>query len=115
MARATQSKAKKAGDKRNGAGAAEEIGPPERDYLSSEEVAAEIASRCDLVKVGCELLRGGAESKGASVKLRMWESVMKWLYGAMPAANDARDNRSEMSAGWDWRLPKAKEEEGVQA
>ena len=114
MAQARTSRAKKTSEGRD-CRSAGEIGPPERDYLSAEEVAAEIASRCDLVKVGCELLRGGAESKGASVKLRMWESVMKWLYGAIPAVNDARETRPETSMAWGWQSTKPKEEEGVRA
>lgn len=102
MARQTQVKAKKAGETRNTTRAAEEIGPPEREYESAEDVAAEIAAQCDLVAVGVDLLKKGGEAKGASVKLRMWESVMRWLYGGEQVV----DAETESEGGWNWESAK---------
>lgn len=77
----------------------------ERNLGSAEEVAAEIAKRCDLVKVGCELLERGGEAKGASVKLRMWESIMQRLYGKLPES-DGGTPAKNVNIVWSWDAQK---------
>jgi hypothetical protein len=77
----------------------------EHNLGTAEEVAAEIAKRCDLVKVGCELLERGGEAKGASVKLRMWESIMQRLYGKLPES-DAGAAAKNVNIVWSWDAEK---------
>ena len=81
----------------------------ERNFGTAEEVAAEIANQCDLVKVGCELLEKGGEAKGASVKLRMWESIMQRLYGKLPES-DGGTAAKNVNIVWSWDAEKRRPE-----
>lgn len=97
MARARAERVRK-DDERAKDSSAMEIGPPDREYETAEDVAAGIAAECDLVAVGVDLLKKGGEAKGASVKLRMWESVMRWLYGGEQVV----DAEPESETAWSW-------------
>ena len=77
----------------------------EHNLGTAEEVAAEIAKKSDLVKVACDLLGDGGEAKGASVKLRMWESIMQRLYGKLPES-DGGTAAKNVNIVWSWDADK---------
>jgi len=60
-----------------------EPGQTPRHFDTAKDLAAAIAGQCDLVAVATALLGGGdgKEPKGASVKARMWETLVEYLYG----------------------------------
>lgn len=111
MARAKTSKAKKTGEEQDIRGESGLVGPPAREYETAEDVAAGIAAQCDLVAVGVDLLKKGGEAKGASVKLRMWESVMRWLYGGEQVV----DAEPESETAWSWGSAKREPAPGSDA
>jgi len=61
------------------------LAAPTADFANGRQLAKAIAQKCDLVAVGSKLLRDG-EAKGASVRARMFETTVEYLYGK-PAAN----------------------------
>jgi hypothetical protein len=58
---------------------------PTPDFANGRQLAKAIAEKCDLVTVGSELLTEG-EAKGASVRARMFETTVEYLYGKPAAA-----------------------------
>jgi hypothetical protein len=63
------------------------LAAPTADFANGQQLAKAIAQKCDLVAVGSKLLRDG-EAKGASVRARMFETTVEYLYGK-PAASPA--------------------------
>ena len=61
------------------------LAAPTADFANGRELAKAIAQNCDLVAVGSKLLREG-ETKGASVRARMFETTVEYLYGKPAAA-----------------------------
>jgi hypothetical protein len=62
------------------------LAAPTAEFASGQDLARAIAQQCDLVAVGSKLLRDG-EAKGASVRARMFETTVEYLYGKpAPAA-----------------------------
>jgi hypothetical protein len=57
---------------------------PTPEFATAREFARAIAMKRNLVEVGSELL--GKESKGASVRARMFETTLEYLYGKPAAA-----------------------------
>jgi len=58
---------------------------PTPEFANSREFAQALAEKCNLVGVGSSLLQG-ADSKNASVRARMFETTLEYLYGKPPAA-----------------------------
>jgi hypothetical protein len=58
---------------------------PTPEFANGRQLAKAIAEKCDLVTVGSELLTEG-EAKGASVRARMFETTVEYLYGKPAAA-----------------------------
>jgi hypothetical protein len=56
------------------------LAKPTPEFANGKELAKAIAQQCDLVAVGSKLLRDG-EAKGASVRARMFETTVEYLYG----------------------------------
>lgn len=61
------------------------LAAPTADFADGRQLAKAIAQKCDLVAVGSKLLRDG-EAKGASVRARMFETTVEYLYGKPAAA-----------------------------
>jgi hypothetical protein len=61
------------------------LAAPTAEFATGRELAKAIAQNCDLVAVGSKLLREG-ETKGASVRARMFETTVEYLYGKPAAA-----------------------------
>jgi hypothetical protein len=64
------------------------LAAPTADFANGQQLAKAIAQQCDLVAVGSKLLRDG-EAKGASVRARMFETTVEYLYGKPAAAAPA--------------------------
>jgi hypothetical protein len=104
MARSKKAKVRVQGEPTQQVPLAESEGE-KRNLGTAAEVAAEIATKCDLVTVGCELLGKGGEAKGASVKLRMWESIMQRLYGKLPEYDGVAPEKN-VNIVWSWDVAK---------
>jgi hypothetical protein len=61
------------------------LAKPTPEFANGRQLAKAIAEQCDLVAVGSKLLRDG-EAKGASVRARMFETTVEYLYGKPAAA-----------------------------
>jgi hypothetical protein len=61
------------------------LASPTAEFANGRDLAKAIAQNCDLVAVGSKLLRDG-EAKGASVRARMFETTVEYLYGKPAAA-----------------------------
>jgi hypothetical protein len=63
---------------------------PPRQFATGQELFATIASECDLAKLGVELMSGkeGKGSGGASVRARMFETSVEYLFGKPRSAPD---------------------------
>lgn len=68
----------------NDAGALEETAPIQQ-FATARELASAVASEVSLVGLAKQLL-GTGEAKGASVKARMWETLVEYIYGKPTAA-----------------------------
>jgi hypothetical protein len=66
---------------------------PTADFVDGRQLARAIAEQCDLVAIGSKLLRDG-DAKGASVRARMFETTVEYLYGKPAAA--APDESAEV-------------------
>jgi hypothetical protein len=58
---------------------------PTPEFANGQQLAKAIAEKCDLVAVGSKLLSED-ESKGASVRARMFETTVEYLYGKPASA-----------------------------
>lgn len=58
---------------------------PTPEFATAREFAQALAMKRNLVEVGSELL-SGKETKGASVRARMFETMLEYLYGKPAAA-----------------------------
>jgi hypothetical protein len=76
---------------------------PSPQFDTAQELAAAVANKCDLVEVASALLGGKEEPKGASVKARMWETVVEYLYGK-PASAPAAETQP-LRIVWDLPAP----------
>lgn len=61
------------------------LAAPTADFADGRQLAKAIAQQCDLVAIGSKLLRDG-DAKGASVRARMFETTVEYLYGKPAAA-----------------------------
>nr|HEV7954849.1 hypothetical protein [Candidatus Acidoferrales bacterium] len=69
------------------------LAAPTADFADGRQLAKAIAQQCDLVAIGSKLLRDG-NAKGASVRARMFETTVEYLYGKPAAA--ASDESAEV-------------------
>jgi hypothetical protein len=81
---------------------------PSPQFDTAQELAAAVANKCDLVEVASALLGGKEEPKGASVKARMWETVVEYLYGKPASAPVAETQPLRIV----WDLPAPDRERG---
>jgi hypothetical protein len=58
---------------------------PTPEFATAREFVQALAMKRNLVEVGSELL-SGKETKGASVRARMFETMLEYLYGKPAAA-----------------------------
>lgn len=58
---------------------------PTPEFADARQFAKAIAEKCNLVGIGSALLQG-KETKSASVRARMFETTLEYLYGKPAAA-----------------------------
>jgi len=73
---------------------------PTPDFANAQEFAKAIAHKCNLVEVGSQLLQTG-EVKGASVRARMFETTVEYLYGKPVSAARPPDGEPPLRVVWD--------------
>lgn len=66
------------------------------------ELAEAILTRCDPVQIGCELLASSSE-KGASVRARVFETLVNWQFGKTGAA--PANDKPNLRIIWDLPCP----------
>ena len=61
---------------------------PTPEFATARDFVKAMAEKSNLIQVGSELLSNG-EAKGASVRARMFETALEYLYGKPAAAQPA--------------------------
>ena len=77
---------------------------PLEQFASGRALAVAIAKRYNLVELGGKLLNDDGNSKGSSVRLRMWETIMEYLFGK-PSSHPHHEESARPRIIWDIPAP----------